>query len=168
MTGFAGGHGADDQALQRWMRVVGAFYVFLGLRLLPWFNGPMVDRLGDRVSPGVTLPAGTAEFTLLIDWMATFGLDLLVLGVVLVVAARSAWQHRILAYVVIGQEAVRGILADVWFAARPFNSAAFYLGFAILHLVIITTGVRVLRRTADGSATSRQRHAQRRDPANAN
>lgn len=141
----------DVRPLQRWMKFVGVFYVVLGLRLLPWFNAPMVDRLGDMVAPGVALESGSPEFLLLIDWMATFGLDLLVLGVVLLVAARNAWDHRVLAYVVIGQEAIRGILADVWFAARPFNSAVFYLGFIVVHVVIIATGVRALRRGAKHS-----------------
>ena len=136
------------------MTAVGAFYVLLGLRLLPWINGPMVAAFGDTATPGVQLEPGTPEFLLLIDWMATFGLDLLVLGVVLVVAARNATSHRMLAWVVVGQEAVRGILADLWFVARPFNSAAFYAGFILVHVIVIATGLWALRRSASASATA--------------
>lgn len=138
----------DARPLQRWMTAVGIFYLVLGLRLLPWINGPMIESSGDLASPGVDLVAGTPAFSFLLDWMATFGLDLVVLGAVLVAAARNAHDHRILAYVVIGQEAVRGVLADLWFAARPFNSAAFYLTFLVVHLLVIVTGVRCLRRAA--------------------
>ena len=150
----------DEGALRTWMRVVGAFYILLGVRLLPWFNAPMVERFGDLASPGVVLEPGTPVFSFVIDWMATFGLDLVVLGVVLMLAARRAWDHRILAYVVIGQEAVRGILADVWFAARPFNSTSFYLGFLVVHAAVIATGVWALRRAAGaGTASIRPRPA---------
>lgn len=142
----------ETRALERWMAAVGVFYVLLGLRLLPWINGPMIDRFRDQISPGAIPAAGTAAFALLIDWMATFGLDLLVLGAVLIVAAGRAFEHRVLVYVVIGQELVRGVLADLWFAARPFNSAAFYVGFMIVHAVIIVAGLWALRRARTATA----------------
>lgn len=137
----------DGRPLRIWMIAVGVFYILLGLRLLPWINGPMAASMGDVAAPGVELEPGSSEFLFLIDWMATFGLDLLVLGVVLLVAARNAVQHRALVWVVLGQEVVRGILADLWFAARPFNSAAFYLGFLVVHVIVIATGIWCLRRS---------------------
>lgn len=137
------------------MLAVGIFYVVLGVRLLPWINGPMIEAFGDFATPGVNVDAASPLFTLLIDWMATFGLDLLVIGVVLVIAARNAYDHRILVYVVLAQEATRGILADLWFASRSFNSAGFYLGFLGVHAVVIVTGLRALQRADPEPASVR-------------
>jgi hypothetical protein len=34
---------------RRWMQVVGVIYVLMGVRLLPWINGPMIEAgLNDR------------------------------------------------------------------------------------------------------------------------
>lgn len=134
--------------LRRWMYVVGAIYLLMGTRLLPWINGAMIESgLGDVAAPGIDLQAGSSFFYFAIDWMGVLGLDLLVLGVALLYAARSdPDRHRILVHVVIWQEAIRGVLADVWVISRPYTAAGFYLGFIVLHLVIIGTGVAALRK----------------------
>lgn len=138
---------AEIKFLRWWMVAVGLLYTAMGVRLLPWINGPMIEAgLGDVAAPGVVLEPGTVIFDFVLDWMATFGLDLLVLGVVLLFAARAPLSHRILVHLVIWQEVVRGILADLWLAARPFANPAFYLGFALFHVAVIITGVWALRR----------------------
>ncbi len=103
--------------------------------------------LSDAAAPGIDLVAGTPFFEFAVDWMATLGLDLTVLGVALLIAARQAAAHRIVAHIVIWQEALRGIAADLWIAGRAYSGAWFYLGFALFHLVVIATGVWALRRT---------------------
>jgi hypothetical protein len=134
-------------ALRRWMQVVGVIYVLMGVRLLPWINGPMIEAgLNDAAAPGIGLTADTAFFEFALDWMTTLGLDLLVLGVALLVASRNPFAHRIVAHVVIWQEALRGVAADLWMTTRPYASATFYLLFALFHVVVIVTGVRALRR----------------------
>jgi hypothetical protein len=136
-------------ALRRWMQVVGVIYVLMGVRLLPWINGPMIEAgLNDTVAPGIDLTADTAFFEFALDWMTTLGLDLLVLGVALLVASRNPFAHRIVAHVVIWQEALRGVAADLWMTTRPYASATFYLLFALFHVVVIVTGVRALRRAS--------------------
>lgn len=135
--------------LRRWMTVVGVIYVAMGLRLLPWINGAMIEAgLGDVAAPGIELVPGTVFFDFAVDWMGVFGLDILVLGAALLYAARNdPSRHRLLVHVVLWQEAIRGVLADVWMMGRPYASAAFYLGFIVFHLVVIGTGVRALRKT---------------------
>jgi hypothetical protein len=135
--------------LRTWMTVVGVIYLAMGLRLLPWINGAMIEAgLGDVAAPGIELVPGTVFFEFAVDWMGVFGLDLVVLGAVLLVAARTPHEHRILAHVVIWQEAIRGIVADGWLMTRSYASAGSYLGFMVFHAVVILTGIGALRAEA--------------------
>lgn len=79
------------------------------------------------------------------DTWLMFGLELLVLGVVLLVASRSPWQNRILAFALIGLELVRGILDDLIWIANGYPAGA-YIGWIVFHSVVIVTGVVALRR----------------------
>lgn len=135
--------------LRRWMTVVGAIYVLMGLRLLPWINGAMIEAgLGDAAAPGIDIVSGTAFFEFAVDWMGILGLDLIVLGGVLLYAARTdPVRHRLLVVVVVWQEAIRGVAADVWIMNRDYASVGFYVGFILFHLVLIVTGLRVLQTT---------------------
>lgn len=138
-----------DRRLRRWMIVVGVIYLGMGLRLLPWINGAMIEAgLGDIAAPGIDLVPGTVFFEFAVDWMGVFGLDLVVLGAVLLVAARKPHEHRILVHVVIWQELIRGILADGWLMTRSYASVGFYLGFILFHSIVVLTGVRALRAEA--------------------
>jgi hypothetical protein len=136
-------------ALRRWMQVVGVVYVLMGLRLLPWINGPMIEAgLNDVAAPGLDLTVNAFFLDFALDWMAILGLDLLVLGGALLFAVRNPLAHRIVAYVVIWQEALRGVAVDLWMTTRPYANATFYLAFAAFHVVVIVTGIRALRKAS--------------------
>lgn len=138
---------SPDRFAQRWMVVVGVFYLLLGLRLLPWVNGAMIEAAGmDTIYRGGDLEPGSTAYLFVLDWMGTFGLDLLVLGGVLLAAARRPGRHRILVHLVIWHEIVAGILDDAWFISRDYVANGFYIGFIGVHLVIIVTAIAVLRR----------------------
>lgn len=138
-----------DVGLRRWMQVVGVIYVLMGVRLLPWINGPMIEAgLNDVAAPGLDLTINADFVDFALDWMATLGLDLLVLGGALFFAARNPLAHRIVAHVVIWQEALRGIAVDLWMTTRPYANATFYLAFAAFHVVVIVTGIRALKRAS--------------------
>ena len=142
------------RALRRWMIGVGILYLALGVRLLPWINGAMIEAAGvGTVYTGDGLEPGTTAFAYLLDWMGTFGLDRLALGVVLLMAARDPVRNRVLAWAVIAVELGAGVLADAWFIGRDYIPDGFYLAFIVVHLVVIGTGVRALRRSVDAPAT---------------
>lgn len=142
-------------AMRRWMVAVGIFYLLLGIRLLPWINGPMIEGLGiDTVYLGGDLATDSTAFAFLLDWMATFGLDLIVLGAFLLVASRDPVRNRLFAHLVIWHELVAGVLDDAWFISRDYVADGFYLAFIGVHLVVIVTGIRALRRTPRSTATS--------------
>jgi hypothetical protein len=155
-----GGFRADGEVtMRRWMLVVGGFYLLLGLRLLPPINGPMIEAMGvDAIYTAGDLEPGTAAFSFVLDWMGTFGASLLPLGAILLVAARDPLRNRLLVHLVIWHELVAGVLADAWYLSRGYVSTGFYLGFIALHLVIVATAIRALRRAAPGVATTTVPH----------
>jgi hypothetical protein len=138
----------DATTMRRWMVAVGIFYVVLGVRLLPFVNGPMIEAMGiDAIYTGGDLEVGTPAFGLVVDWMGTFGISLLAMGGVLLVAARTPRDNRLLVHLVIWHEVGAGVLADAWYVLQGDVTTGFYLGFIVVHLVVIATGVRALRRT---------------------
>lgn len=146
---------AGRTTMRRWMVGVGIFYLFLGIRLLPWINGPMIEAAGmqDSLYTGGGLEPGTDVFSFLLDWMGSFGAALIPLGAILLVASRTPTRNRLLVHLAIWHEAVAGVLGDAWFISREYSSDAFYLGFIVVHLVVIATGVRALRRSRDDAQT---------------
>lgn len=134
------------RSLRRWMVVVGLLHLLLGVRLLPWVNGPMIEALGiETIYLGGDLATDDTAFLWVLDWMATFGLDVGVLGAVLLVAARNPVRNRLFAHLVIARELVAGVLDDIWFATREYVDAGVYVVFVAVHLVVVATGVRALR-----------------------
>lgn len=127
-----------------WMRLVGALYVLLGIGFIPFINELRIATM----IPGMTVPPGSVEYKALIDWTFFFGLDLLVTGAVLIVAARDPKRNLILVWLVIALEIVRGLLADIYYIGRGYASIPFYVGFMTLHLVIIVSGILLARQTA--------------------
>jgi hypothetical protein len=150
------GYRTDGEVtMRRWMVAVGSFYLLLGLRLLPPINGPMIEAVGvDALYTAGDLEPGTAVFSFVLDWMGTFGTSLLPLGAILLMAARDSSRNRLLVHLVIWHELTAGVVADAWYIGRGYVSTGFYLGFIVLHLVIVGTGIRALRRTAPAVLTA--------------
>ena len=87
-----------------------------------------------------------------IDWTFIFGIDLLVLGAVLIYAARNPLKNTMLVWLVIWLEAIRGILADIYDIWRGYVFVLFYLGFIVVYGIIIVTGIIFLRQARPTSA----------------
>lgn len=124
------------QQLKWWMRIVGGFYLFLAVMSLP----PIRANGFLNVFPELAGQQATLAFELLIDAWVMFGLELGVIGVMLILFSRIPFQVLSLVYTVIGLEIVRGILDDVYMMVRGY-SVGFYLGFITIHLLIIVTGL---------------------------
>lgn len=142
-------------ALRRWLLIVGGFYLFLGIRLLPIVNGPMIEAIGvDAIYHGGDLEPGTAAYAFVLDWMGTFGLSLIPLGAVLLVAARDPLRHRLLVHLVIWHEIGAGVVADLGLILGGNVTTAFYLGFIGVHLGVAGTGVWLLHRTRTAASAT--------------
>jgi len=73
-----------------------------------------------------------------------FGLDMIVVGGFLLYASRDPLKHLWLVWLIVALEIVRGILDDLYMIAVGY-SAPFMVGFIVLHLIIIATGVSFAR-----------------------
>lgn len=130
--------------LQWWMRVVGAFYLLLTLMNFYFlFVAPeqMAKNLPEKYS-GNALAADA----FLDAWMV-FIFEFGVLGAMLLVGARNPIGNKILIWTVIFAELTRGVLADAIWIARGY-AASDYIGFIVVHLIIIVTGWLFLQRAA--------------------
>lgn len=155
--------------LQVWMRTVGGFYVVLGL-----FNTPpvIVARFPAQYpSLGVAIESRPAQA--LLDVWFMFGLEVAVIGVVLMIAARDPVRHIVLVWTVLALEIVRGIADDLYMLTRGYDVAPYVIWIA-LHTVVVASGLWALRRAQlhmlDEPAWARARslerlrgHGRRRD-----
>ncbi len=128
--------------LKWWMRLVGLFYIILGVGFIPPLNELRLPLLLP-----ITAGPQTIEYKALIDWMFVFGLDLLVIGAMLVYGSRNPLKNIILVQTVLLLELIRGVLDDIYYISRGYASVPFYIGFIVVHLVIIVTGVLFWRQT---------------------
>ncbi|MBI4187091.1 MAG: BphX family protein [Chloroflexi bacterium] len=127
--------------LKWWFRVVGVIYVLLGVGFIPFINAA---RLGVML-PGFDAPIRGVAYRGLLDFSFMFGLDLLVIGAFLLFSSRNPLRYIPLVWLIVALEIVRGIFDDIYMIARGYF-APFYIGFILLHLVIIVTGVVFTRR----------------------
>lgn len=140
--------------LKWWMRIVGVFYIILGIGFIPPLN-----ELRIRSLVPITAGPETIEYKALIDWTFVFGLDLLVIGAMLVYGSRHPLRNIILAQTVVLLELIRGVLDDIYYISRGYVFVPFYIGFIVVHLIIIVTGVlfwRQAEREQEAGQGSRQ------------
>jgi hypothetical protein len=144
--------------LKWWFRAVGAIYVIFGIGFLPPLNAARLPLM----LPGFDAPVGGVAYNALLDFSFMFGLEIIVLGLFLIAASRDPLRFVPLVWLVVALEAVRGVLDDVYMIARGYDTAL-YVGFIIVHLVVIGTGVAFVRQ-AEAEATRAQPDARSTRP----
>lgn len=148
--------GSDGTLLRRWMIAVGIFFLLLGVGLLPWVNDARIGALGlEALYTGGDLTTDDTAYRYLLDWLGVFGASLFVLGAMLLVASRDPVRNRAFAHLVIWHELIVGVVSDAWFISRDYIPNGAYVGFIVLHLIVIATGVWALRRTPPRAEASR-------------
>lgn len=131
--------------LRWWMRIVGTLYLVLGFANLP----PAVRARIASMYPGWSTGPRQVETLAIVDTWFMFGIEVGVVGLALIVFSRRPLEARALVWTVLVLELLRGILHDLHVAMRDYSSAAFYLGFAAVHLAIIGTGWVALRKARE-------------------
>lgn len=97
-----------------------------------------------------------------IDALLMFGLELAVIAIVLLWASRDPLEHRVLVWLVIALEGIRGILDDLYLIfLREYPVDEVYYGFIVLHTVIIVTGYLAYRNATTVSETTGDRERSR-------
>jgi hypothetical protein len=131
--------------LKLWMRIVGAFYVVMGVFNTPW----IIEARLTTQYPNLGVATDSNAARALVDTWFMFGLEVMVIGVALLYFSRDPARHIALVWTVIGLEIVRGIFDDLYLLARGYD-VAIYSGWIVIHLIIIVTGVVAVRRDARG------------------
>lgn len=131
--------------MREWLWAVGGFYALLGLRFTPAINA----RQFTRVLIGWTAPPSSTESKVVVDWQWTFGLDLLVIGMVAIVAAAigATASFPVLVWLIAARELVGGVVPDAWFLRRGCYERRVYAAFIVLHLAIVAIGLLLLARS---------------------
>ena len=132
---------APTGRLRRWMQIVGAFYV-LQFVMLAIVRAP-IRTFGppgtlDKFAEGDAL----AEFV--VDTWTFFGLEILAVGVILLLAIRHTHLALGAVYTVLAIEVSRGIVADVYQVARGVHVGG-YLVWIAIHTTVLLTGIASLR-----------------------
>lgn len=130
-----------------WLRIVGSFYLVLALMSL-WvvFINPQLF--------GAMFPFSANDFSLraFSDAWLIFVLEMGVLGVIMLYAAREPARNGILVLTVSVLELIRGAGGDLLWISRGWP-AANYIPFMILHLIIAGTGFYFLRQESANKST---------------
>ncbi len=128
--------------LKWWFCVVGIFYLLLtAMNLWAIFLG------GGQMFAGI-LPAPMNTDALAVrafgDAWLVFVFELGVLGAMALVASQAPVQNRIMAWTLIWAEVFRGVVGDVIWITRGYDAASYAI-FIVIHLIIIVTGVVLVR-----------------------
>jgi hypothetical protein len=132
--------------LKIWMRVVGGFYLFLGLFNLP----PVVAARIDFQYSMLALPPDHVAVQAINDLWFVFGAETAVIGLMLLVGAIRPLRSKILVQTVLLLELVRVLLDGYWIARGYYDNAFMYAGFIVIHLAIAFSGWYALRQAASG------------------
>jgi hypothetical protein len=127
--------------LKIWFIVVGIIYLLLGIGFIPPLNALKIESM----LPGFDAPIGGIAYRGLLDVTFMFGLDLIVIGGFLVYCSRQPQIHLNIVWLIILLELIRGIFDDVYMMAMGYEPAI-YIGFIVLHAVIIFTGYQGMRK----------------------
>ena len=125
-----------------WLRIVGVFYLLLtAMNVWALFLGG-IQLLADRLpAPMNTDSLAVRAFS---DAWLVFVFELGVLWAMMLYASRDPAKSRVLVLAIIWAEAFRGIVADAVWIARGYEASG-YIGFIVVHAVIIATGIWFLR-----------------------
>ena len=142
--------------LRWWFRIVGLIYTLLGVGFIPALNAARLPMM----LPNLDAPVGGVAYRGLLDFSFMFGLDLLVIGIFLLYASRNPLRHLWLVWLIVALEIVRGVFDDVYMIAQGYAPPV-YIGFIVLHLVIIGTGLLFARQVNEsGDKRSSEAHSE--------
>jgi hypothetical protein len=124
-----------------WLRIVGVLYV-VNAAMMAIVRAPIRSS-----APGGTLDAASAGEPLaefVVDTWLGFGLEVAIIGVLLLVASVVPALAVGVAWTAIGIEITRGMIWDLYMLSQGYDAAVF-VPWLFIHAAIIGTGVYVLR-----------------------
>lgn len=124
-----------------WFRIVGAFYLLLAL-----MNMYFVLFNPSGMSGMATFPfAVTADTTMaFVDGWSPFAFEILGIATFMLWASRAPRRYLGAVWLLVWLEFLHGVLDDIYLIARGYDAGG-YIGFIVVHLIIIATGVLFAR-----------------------
>lgn len=133
--------------LQWWFRIVGLWYLLLGIMNI------YMMFLGSEQTILDTLPFPADEWALraFVDGWSPFLFEMLGIATFALWVSRSPGKFIGAGLLIVWLEFVHGVLDDIYLIARGYDAAS-YIGFIVVHLAIIGTGIWAARAAqSDGS-----------------
>ena len=127
--------------LKWWFRIVGIFYILLGIGFIPALNSMRLNKM----LPNFDAPIGGVAYHGLLDFSFMFGLDLLITGAFLLHFSGNPLKYSWFVWFIVALEIVRGIIDDLYMIISGYE-APFFIIFIIVHLIIIVTGILFLKK----------------------
>ena len=127
--------------LKWWLIVVGVFYLLLTLMNF-YFLFANAQYFSEFLPPPLT--GNALAWRAFADAWLVFVFELGVLGAEMLYASRDVKNSKYLVWAVIGAEIFRGVVADAVWIMRGY-SAAEYIPFIVIHIIIVVTGVMFVR-----------------------
>ena len=125
--------------LKWWFRIVGAFYLLLGLVSV---YGTLVNQLSfAQLHEIATNPDVVKAFV--IGW-SPFTFEMVGIATFMLWASRDPIRYLGAVWLLVWLEFLHGILDDIYLMTNGF-SVSFYIGFIVVHLIIIVTGILFAR-----------------------
>ncbi|MFP3853074.1 MAG: BphX family protein [Anaerolineales bacterium] len=132
------------KSLKWWMRGVGSFYALLFV-VDAVIKLPVTEMLAGA---GISLDQSNLAHRFLVDTWVMFALELGVIGLALWYFSSKPYESRALIWTVLGLELVRGIVDDIYMLVRGYEPA-FYIGWIVIHTIIILSGLLALRNASE-------------------
>ena len=131
--------------LKWWLRIVGAFYLLLGMVSM---YGTFVDPLFFAKMHEIAINPGMVK-AFVIGW-SPFAFELVGIATFMLWTSRDPIQYLGAVWLIIWLESLRGVLDDLYLITNGF-SLSFYIAFIVVHLIIIVTGFQFARRISTQS-----------------
>ena len=122
-----------------WFRIVGGFYLLLGI----------MNMYGTFIDPGffgsnLPYPADPTVVKAFVHGWSPFAFEIVGLATFMLWASRNPRKYLGAVWLLVWLEFMHGVVDDLYLIANGF-SAGFYIGFIAVHLIIIVTGIRLVR-----------------------
>lgn len=134
--------------LKWWFIVVGAFYFLLGI----------ANMFGTFVNPSffasnLPYPADPPIVRAFVHGWSPFAFEIVGLGTFMLWASRNPRRYLGAAWLIVWLELLHGVVDDIYLIANGF-SAAGYIPFIAVHLIIIITGILFARQAERETAAA--------------
>ncbi len=137
--------------LQWWFRVVGVWYLLLGLmNIYMMFLGST-----QMLVENLPFPADEWAIRAFVDGWSPFLFEMFGIATFALWASRQPQKHVSAALLMVWLEFTHGVLDDIYLIARGYDAAG-YITFIVIHLIIIVTGLLFSRQTEAKTAGSPQ------------